>query len=198
MKRLLLICILAVCALPLPAQEEEGLFTLERTFELPGVSAQEVQKRAKRWFDYRNEVSSTKHKFDDNMYLYPYSQWGIFSYIGVNITSRGKTYSCYPFLYIDIIFDDEAYTVKLRKVTTTAYKKVGLFRDFLDNFYGLKEDDSHEYDKFLRKKKMYQLSQDIKAFAAAEFEKMLLEIEAVMKQPSAVPLEAFSLYEKLW
>ena len=198
MKRLLLICILAVCALPLPAQEEEGLFTLERTFELPGISAKEVQRRAKRWFDSRNETNGTRYKFNEDRWIYPYSQSGIIEYIGIDIQSRGKTYSCYPFLYIDIIFDDGAYTVKLSKVTTTAYKKVGLRRYILSNFYGLKEDDSHEYDKFFRKKKMYQLSQDIKAFAAEEFEKMLPEIEAVMKLPSAIPLESFSLYEKLW
>lgn len=198
MKRFLIFCVLAVCALPLPAQEEEGLFTIERTFELPGIPAQEVQQRAKRWFDSRNKVSGTRHKFDENMRLYPYSQWGTFYYWGVDVQSGGKNYTCYPDLHIDIIFDDGIYTVKLSKVTTTAYKKVGLYRYFLSNFYGLKEDDSHEYDGFLRKKKMYQLSQDIKAFATAEFEKMLPEIEAVMKQPSAIPLEAFTFYEELW
>ena len=198
MKRFLLVCVLAVCALPLPAQEDEGLFTLERTFELPGVSVSEMARRSGRWFESKNTSSITMHRFDDRMFLHPYSQSSIIMYVGRDISSRGKIYRCSPFLYIDIIFGDGAYTVKLRKVTTTAYKKVGLFRDFLDNFYGLKEDDSHEYDGFFRKKKMYQLSQDIKAFAAAEFEKMLPEIEAVMKQPSARTLEAFSFYEELW
>ena len=196
MKRLLLICILAICALPLPAQEEEGLFTLERTFELPGISAKEVQRRAKRWFSLTKEWSSTDYKFDGES-LYSYGEWRLFFYSGIDIQSGGKTYDCNLNFVLEIIFDDNRYTVELGELSAYAYKKRGLYK-YIFWVHHIKADDSHEYDKFLRKKKMYQLSQDIKAFAAAEFEKMLPEIEAVMKQPSAVPLEAFTLYEKLW
>ena len=198
MKRLLLICILAVCALPLPAQEEEGLFTLERTFELPGVSAQEVHRRAKKVFSLLGPVSSTKYQFDADMYLHPVSEWGNFSYIGLNLISQKKEYRCYLTLYVEIVFGDGFYTARLGEVRGSAYRNTASFPCVVSNYNGFKADDIHEYDGYLHKKKKLAAAQMIKAFATTEFEKLLLEIEAVMKQPSAVPLEAFSLYEELW
>ena len=158
------------------------MFTIERTFELPGVSESEMQQRARTWFYTRNTVSSTQHKFDENMRLYPYSQWSSLDYIGVNIHSQGRTYRCYLDMHMEIVFENGAYTVRMYQVCGSAYREKGLFRCILTS-RGLKDDDRHEYDGYLHKKEKYALVQDIKAFATAEFEKMLPEIEAEMKRP---------------
>ena len=185
MKRFLIVCVLAVCALPLPAQEDEGLFTIERTFPIPGISAYDMRIRADSWF-YRNTgVSSMDmYRFDENMHLDAYGQSGIVRYVGVDIQSMGKTYRCYLTLYTDVMFDKGFCTVKVSDISVNGWKKRGICRLILDG--SMKADESQAYDTFVRKKKMRALSRDIKVFVAAEFEKIFSSLEAAIKKDEPV------------
>lgn len=174
MKRLILIILLASANISIFGKDYGKLYSITRTFSIEGVSEAELTKRADVYFHEADDNYRTVYDYRAN----PNARAREFLFLNQEIESGGKKYRCDITLDISITpAGDNQYTVRLDRVGVHAYRG---HRLILEDYSGLGEDDTHDYDGFLRKKTMYRLAQDVKAFAVGEFDVITQEITAAM------------------
>lgn len=176
MKRLLLILLLAGVTISLFGRDGKP-YSITRAYTTPGASEAELTKRAELYFREASSDYQTVYDYRAN----PSARAREFLFLNQEIESGGKKYRCDITLDISITPTGENnYTVCLDRVGVHAYRGHKLV---LEDRFGLGEDDTHDYDGFLRRETMYRLSQDVKAFAASVFDDITQEIAAAMERP---------------